>query len=370
MAKRAFGNIRKLPSGRFQARYIGADGLPYTARRSDGRALTFDTRGDADAYLSLRHSEIIRDAWRPPAAPKPAVVVFGDYAATWLADRPLAVRTRESYDYLLRVHINPRFAGVSLTDISQADVRAWYATLGTGPTARARAYALLRTILHTAVGDELVPSNPCRIKGAGLTKRAIEITPATLPELETITAAMPDRLQLMVLLGAWCALRFGELAELRRGDVDVRNGLVHVRRGAVQTKAGRLVKDPKSEAGKRSVAIPPHLLPAVKAHLRDHARPGRDGLLFTNRWGDELPPSSLHKVFYPARAKAGRPDLRFHDLRHTGATLAAGTGASLAELMARLGHSTPTAAMRYQHATAGRDRAIADKLSELVTPKR
>ena len=64
--------------------------------------------------------------------------------------------------------------------------------------------------------------------------------------------------------------------------------------------------------------------------------------------------------------KAGRPDLRFHDLRHTGAVLAAQTGATLAELMGRLGHSTPGAAMRYQHAAADRDKAIAEALSRLA----
>ena len=78
-------------------------------------------------------------------------------------------------------------------------------------------------------------------------------------------------------------------------------------------------------------------------------------------------PSTLYRVFYPAREAAGRPDLRFHDLRHTGATLAAATGATLAELMARLGHSTPGAAMRYQHASADRDRVIAEALSKLAT---
>ena len=76
-----------------------------------------------------------------------------------------------------------------------------------------------------------------------------------------------------------------------------------------------------------------------------------------------MAPSSLYRVWYPARAAAGRPDLRFHDLRHTGGTLAAATGATLADLMARLGHSTPAAAMVYQHAVEGRDRDIADALS-------
>jgi integrase len=104
----------------------------------------------------------------------------------------------------------------------------------------------------------------------------------------------------------------------------------------------------------------------VKAHLREHAAMGRDGLLFPAGHGAQLAPSTLYRVYYPARDKAGRPDLRFHDLRHTGAVLAASTGATLAELMARLGHSTPAAALRYQHAANNRDRVIADALSKLV----
>ncbi len=177
---------------------------------------------------------------------------------------------------------------------------------------------------------------------------------------------MPAKYQLLVLLAAWCGLRFGELAELRRSDVDVVKGAINVRRGVVRTNAGRVVKDPKSDAGKRAVALPPHLLPVVKDHIRDHAAMGRDGLLFPAGHGEQLAPSTLYRVFYPARKKAGREDLRFHDLRHTGAVLAASTGATLAELMARLGHSTPGAALRYQHAAQDRDRVIAAALSKLV----
>jgi integrase len=94
--------------------------------------------------------------------------------------------------------------------------------------------------------------------------------------------------------------------------------------------------------------------------------PGQDSLLFPAESGDHLQPSTLYRHYYKARAAAGRPDLRFHDLRHSGAVLAAQSGATLAELMARLGHSSPAAAMRYQHAAAGRDRAIAEALSRLA----
>jgi integrase len=212
----------------------------------------------------------------------------------------------------------------------------------------------------------MIVANPCRVRGGGQSKRVKRIKPASLAELETLVAAMPERYRLKALLASWCGLRFGELAELRRSDVNVKTGVVHVRRGMVRTTDGRQVKGPKSDAGRRDVTIPPHLLPAVKDHLKRHAQVGAQGLLFPAGHGGHLVPSTLYRVFYPAR-DAGRPDLRFHDLRHTGATLAAATGATLAELMARLGHSTPGAAMRYQHASADRDRVIAEALSKLAT---
>lgn len=83
-----------------------------------------------------------------------------------------------------------------------------------------------------------------------------------------------------------------------------------------------------------------------------------------------MAPSTLYKVYYPARKAAGRPDLRWHDLRNNGAVLAAQTGDTLAELMGRLGHSTPGAALRYQHAAADRDAEIAKRLSAVVGAQR
>jgi len=135
----------------------------------------------------------------------------------------------------------------------------------------------------------------------------------------------------------------------------------------VRVDGGFVVGTPKTDAGIRDVAIPPHLVPMVKTHLSQHTGPGRDALLFPAA-GDEnqhMAPATLYKVYYPARKAAGREDLGWHDLRHTGAVLAAQTGATLAELMGRLGHSTPGAAMRYQHAAADRDAEIARRLSEL-----
>jgi integrase len=376
MARRYFGMIRKLPSGRWQASYTGPDGRRHTA------PTTFDSRQYAEAFLARVHGDIQRGNWESPGeqsppqngSPDKPSVTFGTYAEAWLAGRDLSPSTRHLYRVTLDKQILPAFGSVHLTGITPAMVREWHAKLRTetGPTQRAHAYALLRTILNTAVADDVIGVNPCRVRGAGQAKRARQIKPATLDELAKILANLPARYRLMVLLAAWCALRFGELAELRRADIDVKAGVVRVRRGVIRTGNGTEVKGPKSEAGVRDVNIPPHLMPAVADHLIEHVGRGRDALVFPATGGGHMAPSSLYAVYHPAREAAGRPDLRFHDLRHTGAVLAAATGATLAELMARLGHSTVSAALRYQHAAADRDKAIAEALSKLaegtVTP--
>ena len=181
---------------------------------------------------------------------------------------------------------------------------------------------------------------------------------------------MPEQYRAMILLASWCALRFGELTELRRSDVvldpDLQRGVIRVQRAVVRTSDGFVVTTPKSDAGVRDVAIPTRVVPLIQEHLARHVDIDPDGLLFPVNHGGHLAPSTLYRRFYTARDAAGRPDLRFHDLRHSGAVLAAQAGATLADLMQRLGHSTPAAAMRYQHAAAGRDQLIAERMSEIA----
>ncbi|MDO8646127.1 MAG: tyrosine-type recombinase/integrase [Candidatus Planktophila sp.] len=360
--KAGFGSIRKLPSGRRQARYTGTDGITYTA------PTTFTTLQDARAWLSLRQSEITRNKWKPPQ--NESMATFAHYAETWLKDRDLKPRTRSHYSALLENRLLPQFGKYRPVQITPDAIRNWHASFGDEtPTLRSHCYGLLRTILATAVEDELIPSNPCHIKGAGRAKKVHRTEPATLDELSQIVDAMPTEYKMMTLLGAWCALRFGELVELRRKDIDAENGVIHVRRGAVRVNGRIHIGTPKSEAGIRDVAIPPHLLPSLKKHLLDNVAHGKDSLLFPAVNGGTLHPTTLHAHFYKAREVAGRSDLRFHDLRHSGAVLAASTGATLAELMGRLGHSTPAAALRYQHISKGRDAQIATALSDLAEGK-
>ena len=89
--------------------------------------------------------------------------------------------------------------------------------------------------MGTAVTDGKIGANPCVIRGAGSAKRAVTIRPASIDELSKLTDAMPERYQAMVLLASWCALRFGELTELRRKDIDIEDRLIRVRRAVVRT---------------------------------------------------------------------------------------------------------------------------------------
>lgn len=381
MSKRGFGSIRKLPSGRYQARYTGPDGAEHKAPK------TFGAKLDAESWLSDRRREIDRNLWNPREADQAESPMFEPYADEWLKTRmvngrPLKIRTRDHYRQLLDLHLLPTFGTKHLNQITPADVRAWHAELlPDAPTMRAHAYSLLRTIMTTAFNSELVDANPCRVEGAGSARRRSRTVPATIDELTTIVETMPARYRLMTLLAAWCALRFGELIEIRRRDVVLEyevdddgarqlvGGYVSVSRGAVRdaTRNAYVQQDSaKSDAGTRDVHIPPHVLADAERHLAEYTGPKADALLFPAPEGGYLTPTTLYSYFYPAREAAKRTDLRFHDLRHTGAVLAAATGATLAELQQRLGHSTVSAAMRYQHAAKGRDRKIAEALSKLI----
>ena len=378
-ARRTFGRVEPLKSGRYRAAYTGPDGVLYRA------PLTFDARDDATAWLSARRAEIMLDIWAPEIAARrsgqgevPTLRVYGDL---WLENRKTQGRelrptTRSQYQMLLDKFIYPPLGDKRLHQISHEDVNEWYEALAPGrETIRAHAYSLLRTILTSAASAwpvPLIPYNPAHIRGAGNTKRVHRVEPATLDELETIVDELPDRYKAMALLAAWCALRFGEITELRRGDMDLRNNRVKIRRGVVRVEGGFIVGSPKTDAGIRDVALPPHLLPMVKAHLSEHTGPERDALLFPAS-GDEnqhMAPATLYKVYYPARKAAGRQDLRWHDLRHTGAVLAAQTGATLAELMGDWGtrHPVPQCATNTPRRTATPRSLVGFRAGERSSP--
>src|SRR5215472_4957658 len=185
--RRGFGAIRRLPSGRWQASYVRPDEVRHSCPGG-----TFDTRGDAEAWLAAAQTAIANQNWRAPGAKRPAVPTFGEYADAWLSGHTLRPRTRAEYRKLLAGHLRPEFGELRLDEITPARVRVWHAYLGTttGPTRQAHAYGLLRTIMATAVADDVLTANPCRVRGAGQVRRKRNIRPATLAELGVIADAM------------------------------------------------------------------------------------------------------------------------------------------------------------------------------------
>jgi len=372
MASSTFGTVVRLPSGNYRVQYYGPEGRK---GRRYGAPTTFRTKADARKFLATVHAEIIAGKWMPPAdakAPGAPAVTLATYAETWLAHRDIRPRTAAQYRSLLNRAILPKLGGLPINAITADDVKGWYSKLDKSkPTWRSQAYGLLRTICGDAVRDGKAKAQPCNIRGAGAVKRARNIKPATVAELAKITDLMPEQYRAMVTLAAWCALRFGELTELRRRDVDAERGVIHVRRGVSHVEGKFVVGPPKTAAGSRDVTIPPNVLEAVRAHLIDHTGPDADALLFPGVGGQHLASATFYRWFYAARDAIGRGGkdphpLHFHALRHTGAVMAAQAGATLAELMGRLGHTTPQAAMIYQHASADRDRALAERMAAMA----
>ena len=245
-------------------------------------------------------------------------VTFGAYSAGWLANRqvagrPIKARTREHYQQILDDHLLPTFGHRQLAAIKPKDVRAWYeATLVDRPTMRSHAYSLLRTIMASAVNDEIIDANPARIVGAGRAKRVHKIRPASVEELGVLTAEMPEKLRLMVTLASWCALRFGEAVELRRGDIDLSDEVIRVRRAAVRSR--RHLRDHHTEVRRRNPrrGHPAAHHPADRSSTwRNTLTTGRDSLIFPADNGGHLQPSTLYRHWYRARdeGRSQRPAL-------------------------------------------------------------
>lgn len=356
--RRGFGHLRRLKSKRYQASYIGPDLERHNAPG------TFQTAEDAEAWLAQRRQEIKSGTWTAPSTKTHKS--FEEYARQNLKNRTLTDQTRHEYKRMLEKILIPTFGHRIMGTITFDDVDEWYGSLNPETkTQNARVYGLLSSIFKAAVQRQQIPFNPCVIKGASNVRRSREPVPATIEELTAITEKAPEPYRLMVQLAAWCALRSGELTELRRKDIDLKDLKVRIDRAVTWVDSKPIIGDPKNER-KRVVAIPPHLRPMVEAHLKTLSGP--EDLLFPAPKDPNalMTPSMRGTWWRKARKAGGRPDLKFHDLRHTGAVFAAATGATLKELMTRLGHSTTTAAMRYQHAAEDRDSEIAKLLSKLV----
>lgn len=417
---RRFGNVRRLPSGRYQASYLGLDGRRCYAPE------TFERKTGADRFLRLVEVQLSNDAWASPAQAK---VHLGDYAEAWIAERSgLRPRTVDLYRWLLSKHINPYLGQLPVGRVSTQVVRQWRASLlaaGVSATMTAKAYRLLRAILMTACEDDkIIARNPCRIRGAGseyaperpvltvgqvfdlagrVGRRPVgniralaaggfrlryssggvmSTSPTTyqsradaehalwqLADHGQADCSQDLRFSALVLLATFASLRWGEVTALRRRDIDLKVGTVRVRASFVERSNGEItLGPPKSKASIRTVGIPKAIRPAIEQHLAQFAGHEPDDLAFPGAKGGPLRRGNFNKLaaWTHAVAAVGAEGLHFHDLRHTGNHFAAASGAGLRDLMARMGHDSERAAMIYQHAAQGADDAITEAMDSHV----
>jgi integrase len=369
--KRQFGNIRKLSSGRYQARYRGPDGQLRPA------PITFERKTDATRWLSLKEAEISKGEW---IAPELGAQKFREYAEAWMRDRVLKPRTVELYTGLLPNHLYPTFGAVSLSDIDAALVRRWRKErLQTGSTAKrpfgpvtvAKAYRLLHAIFETAVvEDRIILHNPCNIKGAG-SEESDEREIVPLSVVLRLADTVPVRYRALILLAIFADMRWGELAGLRRENIDLDACEIRITQTLVQPGKGGCASTRPSHK-------------PVSARWRSPKRsPGRSGGTWSgspSQEGTGLSSSDPRVAGCAARTSTNQSGAR-HARRWasrtctsmtcgTPAAPSSVTGATLKELMVRLGHSSPQAALIYQHASRDRDRLIAKGLGNLVRDMR
>lgn len=339
----------------------------------------FTTKAVAEHRRDVLRADMRKGDWIDPAQGR---IRFGDFAEDWVSTADIKPSTRALYEHLLS-HQLSHWADRQLSSITLTDVRRWDAKLRNTPgvtTHRlpsdawvAKSLRLFRKICQAAVEEGKLLRSPCEHFKIKADKAPDNYCPSPA-EVIMLADCVPPEYRALVLVAGLGGLRWGEAIALTRRHVDVPNRCVHIKQIIVETVDHQIYVQAEGKTGKalRPVRLPQIAVDALAHHLHTYAEPGPDGLLFTASRSAEgarpyLRRSNFHKrVWRPAVAASGLPRVRFHDLRHAGATLFAQTGATTRELMDHVGHSTPGAAMRYQHASAARMEALASRLDELV----
>jgi integrase len=367
----SFGTARRLPSGRYQVRYYDKAGVRHTADQ------TFPTKADADAWLASVRTDIDRGGW---VDPRKGRETLEDWAEDWMATRvALSPKTLQGYDSLLRNHVLPYFGRMKIADVQKSTVKRFVAQMtrnGAKPGTVTNAYRVLSGVLKHAVEDEALVRNPA--DGIDLPRSGhTEMVFLSAAQVEDLAEAIthrphrPDAPQpdygFLVRFAAWTGLRAAEIVGLRAGRVNTLLGTVRVVETTVALHGGVLLeRQPTKNRGERTVHLPRFLAAQLADHLGTRAG-NPDALVFPGPDGGPLRETWWYQAHYkPAVHRAGLPSTtRFHDLRHTAASLMILQGAPPRQVMEQLGHSTITVTMdRYGHIFPSERLALAARLDE------
>jgi integrase len=359
-----FGTVRKLPSGRYQARYPDEAGVRMNA------PMTFATKQEALDHIAEVRADRLRGSYINPSH---GAVKFGEYAREWIGNGgtrgKLAPRTGDLYLDILTRQL-ATFDGMPLRSIRPETVRTWYSATrrelaksarrrsGSGETRLRQSYALLRAILGTAVGDRLIAENPAKIKSAGVSNSPER--PYMSPmQFAQIVAAHQPHIRPALTLAYGAHLRLGELIALQRHDLDLVAGTLRVERQTVTTK-GQTLTTPTKTGTARVVVLPQSIVVAMSDYLTGLSTPPiGEGWLFSMDDGRRFTRTQLQQAWRKACRLVGLDQFHLHDIRHAGLTTAAQAGATVRELMQRAGHRSSAVALTYQHAAEERGRIIA-----------
>ena len=355
-------HVERRGPGRWRARYRGPDHQEHSK--------THATRRDAERWLASETTKMARGEWIDPTVGRQT---FETWWVDWADTLDVRASTADLYSYLGRRYLLPAFGRRAMAKITTGDVRHWLASMRStrlSPNTIAKAYRLLGRVMGAAVDEGVIGRSPCTVKGASV-ERPPEMRCPSLEQVHELADAVPDEYRAMIYTAALGGLRWGELAGLRRHRVDLLRRTVTVVEQLVEVNGRLDFGPPKTEASVRAVALPALVVGALDVQLARWAEPGADGLVFPAPEGGAMRRSNFRRrVWAPAVRRVGLDGLRFHDLRHAAGTQAAVAGATTKELMTRLGHSSPRAALIYQHATAERDAQLAAQLDILAASAR
>lgn len=342
--------IRRLPSGKWQA----------TVRLPSGKRITktASLKQTVVDWAREQESEIAKGRWTDPRSSR---VKYQEWRERFMALRTVEPETLRGDKAIMATHIAPYFDSKSLSEIRPSTVKAWLAKMSkdqVGHSSQVRAFNLFRTSLKMAVQDEILLANPAdKIASPKQMRKAVEwFTPR---QVGLIADQLARRDQAMVMLMAWCGLRWGECAGLRVKDVDWMRRLVSVSQAV--TQSGRVKAYLKNDPSRRDIPAPQHVLDLLSQVA---AGKGRDDLMFVSPTnGKPINAANWRKLWYAAIARAQEtgehvPDYSPHALRHTAASWLVQAGVPLSEIQRLLGHSTPTMTNRYAHLAPGAHSAV------------